>query len=144
MNAAVHVDFTVTSSTLSPISITFLAFINFARLAMNWDCSQATIIALEECSMVLWKQNNIRSDFFFLNQSKAVLQLWPGLLTSRRPLRAGCSLKEWLRTYCISGSFPQWLLVMLILENFFFPEGEEARYKYYSKEQKETVERPSH
>lgn len=71
MNAAVHVDFTVTSSTLSPISITFLAFINFARLAMNWDCSQATIIALEECSMVLWKQNNIRSDYFFFKPEQS-------------------------------------------------------------------------
>lgn len=40
---------------LLPISIAFLAFISFARLAMNWDCSQATIMTLEEWSMVFWK-----------------------------------------------------------------------------------------
>lgn len=39
-----------------PISIAFLAFISLARLAMNCACSQATIMAFQECSIVLWKQ----------------------------------------------------------------------------------------
>lgn len=150
MNAAVHVDFTATGSTLLPISITFVAFISFARLAINWDCSQATIMALEECSMVLWRRDCETEHrwadffFFFLDQSRAVLQLWPGVLTCLRPFRAGCSLKEWVRTYCISGSFPRWLLMMLILKGFFFPESKhEARCKHYYKEQDEVSERPS-
>lgn len=103
MNAAVHVDFTATGSTLLPISITFVAFISFARLAINWDCSQATIMALEECSMVLWRrdcetEHRWADFFFFLDQSRAVLQdlesspVW-GLWGLDAPSRS-----EWGRT----------------------------------------------
>lgn len=62
---------------LLPISIAFLAFISFARLAMNWDCSQATIMTLEECSMVLWKWDcktqcySSSCVLFFWNQSSS-------------------------------------------------------------------------
>lgn len=140
MNAAVH-DFT---AALLPISITFLAFMSFARLAINWDCSQATIMALEESSMVFWRRDCKREHrWSSYNQSGAVLQLGPGLLTSLRPFRAGCSLKEWLRTYCISGSLPQWLLMMLILEDVFFPE-EETWSKTHTLLTKSRMRRSSH
>ncbi len=43
-----------------PISMAFLTLIKLARLAMNCDCSQATMIVFSLCSMVFyrWKQSN--------------------------------------------------------------------------------------
>lgn len=59
---------------------------------------------------------------------------YKAILTSLRLLRAGCSLREWLRTYCSSGlSFPaQWLLEMLILEDFLPPEGKHQASNSYN------------
>lgn len=124
-----------------PISNAFLVLISFARLAMNCDCSLATIMQFQECSIVLWKQwaetssisftnYTVKCDYiswhWVLNCAGAHLYSWhQDVLTSLSFFRAGCSLKEWSRTYCNSGlSFPplEWLLKMLIVEDFFFPE----------------------
>lgn len=60
-----------------PISMAFLVLISFARLAINCDCSQATIILFHEWSIVAWKQWAETSCVSFPIYSETWLHLLP-------------------------------------------------------------------